>query len=1126
MKYLAGVGALASFSPLNAYAGRKGAQAPVTSTKNLVIVVNMLGYNQHTFNPRGNDLDHSPLVSQLKAHYDDLTVFRNIMQPEIVRGHNGGRGILTCNKNQTNGPYISLDQLACEHLQQTTRHKSVHMGNKTIVWNTNSRAVPAEEYDTSKQYNRSIKGVLAKYCFNCHASQDAEGDLRIDQLDPDFVRGNDADHWFDVLSQLNRGTMPPDGEPRIPSGQLREVVDWLTGGLKQAAASKAGSGRHVRRLNNGQYANTVKDLFGLSVDYSGHLLEDSTAKNGFATNASALFTSTAHMEQYMTMAHEIVDRAIPSEPPTVHHMKMQFGRKIGENRRGSIGRYPVPANHFKVTRMEAKPPFKTHQLDEVYKIKGERKEAGKIVSLNSRDHTYYVTRYFADDYKNADGAYVKVDGLELQPIRHARKTRQTLPDEPTLVVTLRDFPLRGRFALRVEAYRVDPKNLIAYREVGRRNKPNEKTVSDADIVVHASMFEVKQNMEMVSGKLVSTVPTQPSQAEYVFNVPSDGIYLLHRWCEFAPPLKGPKRPNDGPQISINEETIVNCFRNRKLAVAPECIVQLKQGRNVLSLDGGFATISLRAISMTRLKPTDRRAAQFAKRHQVVPTLRAFMGSNNGEARRYIDQVHDVRATKQKPEIYMFYGDLEEFPIPATVKPLEKFETSLMSFGVENNQLVTPHGPSIIIKSIEFEGPLHTQWPTKAEQEIFFSRESQPDEAAYAEAILKRFLTRAYRRPPTEHELGTIHAFWTQKRLQSASFKQSIKEALVLVLTTPQFLFMTEEPATANSKELSDYQLASRLSYFLWNSMPDEQLLVMARNGTLKKNLSEEVMRLLANQKSLRFSTAFSRQWLEMDKADLVVWEEPLSNYYRQEFARETQLFFHEVLKSNASVTTFVDSDFAMVNQNLADYYGIRGQYGGTFRKVQIDQSSRRGGVLTNGIILLANSTGLKSHPVKRGAWLAGRILGSPPPDPPVGIPEIDELDPKFQRLSLVEQLEVHRNYESCRHCHQQIDPWGLPFESYDAGGRLVPNAKPISSTLPDQTTITGMAELKKYLNSERQEDVARSVVSHLLSYAIGRELGFEDMASVDSVLQKTRRSGFRMHDVIKAIVESKSFLRK
>ena len=140
-KYLAGVGAVAGISPLSALAGKNAAE-PVISAKNLVIVVNMLGYNQRTFNPQRDALNSSPLLAQLNDHHADLTVFKGIMQPEIVRGHNGGRGILTCNKNQTNGPYISLDQLACEHLQQATRHKSVHMGNKTIVWNKNSRAVP------------------------------------------------------------------------------------------------------------------------------------------------------------------------------------------------------------------------------------------------------------------------------------------------------------------------------------------------------------------------------------------------------------------------------------------------------------------------------------------------------------------------------------------------------------------------------------------------------------------------------------------------------------------------------------------------------------------------------------------------------------------------------------------------------------------------------------------------------------------------------------------------------------------------------------------------------------------------------------------------------------------------
>jgi len=821
-----------------------------------------------------------------------------------------------------------------------------------------------------KQYNSGIKRVLAQYCFECHGTGDAEGDLRLTALTPDFVHGNDTEHWFDVLNQLNTGVMPPEGEPRIPRRQLAEVVDWLTKGLKAAAAAKAGTGRHVRRLNNAQYASTIKDLFDLSVDYSGHLLEDSSAKNGFTNNASALFTSSAHMEQFMAMARTIVERAIPREPPTIHRFKMHFGRSIASSSKSpEIGRYPLPARHFRLERFEAPAPFPSDSLDEVYYIKGGRKDGFAIQELNGGNNTYYAERYFAGSYKKPDGPYVLDDGIELEPIRHINKKIAAMPDEPTLAAYVRDFPSQGRFALRVEAYRLEPRNIVAFREIDKRNPPTESTVSAADIVINADEFQIKRNMKVDSEWLVPLDPETPSQVECVLNAPGEGLYILHRRCEFGTRDVRKKRGPAVPAITINGETVGNCLLNTKNTVAPECMVHLPKGRNTLQLDGVWEGISLRAISLTLIESSDPRSEQFARRHEVVPTMRAFLGTkvSNGIDKRFLDNVYDVTATQQDPAVYEFNGDLEEFPIPAQAKLLEDFNSNLLAIGVENNQLVTRYGPSIVVKSIEFEAPLHDQWPTKAEQRVFFKGASQRDEDAYAKEIIARFLNRAYRRPPTIQELLAVEEYWELKREQNLSFRDSIKETLMFVLTTPQFLFMSDTPSTAGARELSDYQLASRLSYFLWNSLPDDRLMALAAKGTLKSNLAEEVQRLLADEKSHRFADAFATRWLQMDKADLVVWEEPLSPYFRDEFTRETHHFFREVLKSNAPVATFVDSDFAMVNQNLANYYGIAGRFGGTFRKVPIKQSSQRGGVLTNASILLANSTGLKAHPVRRGA---------------------------------------------------------------------------------------------------------------------------------------------------------------
>jgi len=174
----------------------------------------------------------------------------------------------------------------------------------------------------------------------------------------------------------------------------------------------------------------------------------------------------------------------------------------------------------------------------------------------------------------------------------------------------------------------------------------------------------------------------------------------------------------------------------------------------------------------------------------------------------------------------------------------------------------------------------------------------------------------------------------------------------------------------------------------------------------------------------------------------------------------------------------------------------------------------------------ANSTGKISHPIKRGVWLAAKILGNPPPEPPPGIPEIDETDPKFKNLTLIQQMEVHRNYDSSRDCHKKIGPWGLPFEAFGADGLLKRKQLKHVSNLPDGTSITGMDELKTYLLSTRKDDVAKSVAMNLLSYAIGRELNFTDDSSIEAIIKKTKPAGYRLQDIIKEVVKCDSFNRK
>ena len=976
-------------------------------------------------------------------------------------------------------------------------------------------------------YTNHIRETLSTHCFKCHGPDKQKGKLRLDTLDPDMVNGKDAPHWHDVLDQINRGEMPPEDEEEVPDAPRQALVAWLTEGLEKAVAAKKGPLGGLRRLNNAQYANTLKDLFEVSVDYSAEPPKDSAAKNGFKTNANALFMSSAHMEQYMKIADAILERTLPSVPPEIHQFKMLFGRNSGrdvKNKLGQFYRNQIPSRHYEITHRDAPPPFKSHQLDQGYSFMMPNKKLGtmKKVTYSANDHSYYAFRRSGPDVKNTDGAYVREDGLAMPPVFN-NKLNGTNPRDHTLSIVMRDFPSKGRFVIRVEAYKAALSAALKYN--GAPELKQSEVADKAAIVIAPASFTLDANTKLENGVLSTVNLKDKNSVECVFNSRDDGLYVLYSYFGF----KEVSGRTDAPSITINGDEIRRCFSNKKLKSMSELLVKLKKGENTLKVKGAFGGMFIEGLAFKKVESSNAELqAMYDDRFRIVPTMRAFAGTQerNGHRVRFLDAVHEVHATKSNPKIYEFYGDLEEFPVPVKAKSGKSITSSLMTLGMENNQFISKDGPSIVVKSIEFIGPYLEQWPTKAHQSIFVESRNKANERLYAKEILTRFLFKAYRRTPRSEEFDLVYQYWQDNRKRVSTFKESIKNTLSFIITSPQFLYFVDPANDPEETELSDFELASRLSYFLWNTMPDGQLLAHAVNGTLKQEIPAETDRLLKSERSWDFSKAFSSQWLDLEKIDIVVTAFPLKEYFVEELKNETYHFFHEILKSNLSVSNFVDSDFVSINQNLAQYYGFENVSGAQFRKVSLPADSKRGGLLTQASIMWANSTGIKSHPIKRGVWLASKILGTPPPDPPPGIPEIDETDPKFKRLSLIEQLKAHREYASCVDCHKKIDPWGLPFESFGADGLL--KADPIAHTakLPDGTNIQGMDALKHYLLNDRRKDVARSVVANLLSYSIGRELTFQDEASIKTVISKTKSAGYKMQDIIKEIVLCDSFNKK
>ena len=437
-------------------------------------------------------------------------------------------------------------------------------------------------------------------------------------------------------------------------------------------------------------------------------------------------------------------------------------------------------------------------------------------------------------------------------------------------------------------------------------------------------------------------------------------------------------------------------------------------------------------------------------------------------------------------------------------------------------------PRLVVRSIEFEGPLYDTWPPASHQSIFVDFDRKSNSPAYAREIIRQFATRAYRRPITAREESTLMAVFKESLSAGSGFQRSVKDALLVTLTSPQFLFIVEASSTPEPEPIDDRELASKLSYFLWNEPPDPTTLQLADSGALRKQLDSEVARMIGDPRFSQFVDQFTSHWLSLEKFDVL---EPdrekfpnLTRDARVQLRREPVEFVQYLIRNDLPVRNLIDSDFVVANEVVASYYNLGDKTDSGFKFVPIHHGRPElGGVLTQAAIMAGLSDSRESNPVKRGAWLARKIIAEPPDDPP---PNVPDLDSSTEGLSLRERLEQHRSLPGCMQCHTKIDPWGVALEEFDAGGQLKPQPADARSTLPDGTDVSGIHDLKRYLSEDRIDQVAFSVLKHLMTYANGRSLSYNELKNLKEDGRELRDGGYRMKDMIRHVVHSKIFLEK
>ncbi len=420
------------------------------------------------------------------------------------------------------------------------------------------------------------------------------------------------------------------------------------------------------------------------------------------------------------------------------------------------------------------------------------------------------------------------------------------------------------------------------------------------------------------------------------------------------------------------------------------------------------------------------------------------------------------------------------------------------------------------------------------------------EAKIVRNVLIDFLPKAFRRTVSTVEINHYETLFVKMRENGDPYEDSARETLASALISPAFLYIgypapdAGDESNAMQIRAKNNYLASRLSYFLWSSIPDQQLRDLAENEKLTDpaTLSHEVDRMLADHRSLRMMRTFATQWMQLHKLSNTSVSEEIYPEYGPQFAdllnEESISTFKDNFQNNRDARELFSSEYMMLNDQLARHYGINGVTGGDIRRVHVGDTKQRAGLLTQGSVLTINSNGQDSHPLKRGVWLLERILNDPPPPPPPSVPELDTNNPLLAGMTLKQQIEHHRSLSACSGCHEKIDPWGVIFENFDATGRWRDTVEVNGETVPvdassflvDGTKLDNIAELAEYLDNDPDESRMKSLVYHYMVYALGRDLDVLDEAEAEVIYSSFRASGYKLPALTKFIVQSDAFTNR
>jgi len=1044
---------------------------------------------------------------------------------------------------------------------------------------------PASFDALGAEYERDVRPLLKLFCLECHSTPQKAGELDLEQ----FVRFDqvrlDPQVWQKVDEMLGNGEMPPEDSEQLSAEQQRQLRGWVRSYLDVEARASAGDPGPVvlRRLNNAEYTYTVGDLTGVELDPTREFPVDGAAGEGFTNTGSALVMSPALLRKYLDAGKAIARHAVLlpdgfrfSPHATrrdwtdeiiaqirefyqefVESVDLGNGLAVGyinghvDTRLGQAGRLPLE-KYFAATLAQR----------EALTTGGKTIEAVACErGLNAR----YLGTLWSSLSESRPS--LLLDGLRARWRSAQPRDAAALAADVTAwqrgLGTFSPVGLNGRQG--ASSRWLEPVNPLVTHQELRFQIPES--------------VEGGENKEVVIS-LVATDAGDGNEYDYVVwqrpRLVKDGqADVLLRDVSQVGPVQASTEAAAGDleAVMFGKHPNGKAIDDASLCVRAGSVItiglpaHLAAGRDLVTIaaldeeTGREGSVQVDIVPGTPtcqsgLLPSEvtvkfSRVTQVFSEHRDVSFSRPILVGKNSAARATfesamneyrslfpaalcytqivpVDELHTTTLFYREDDhlARLMLDDAQKSRLDRLWEELRYVSQSALLRAVVLQDLLTTLGGNEQDKSSQYKAIEPLRAPI-SERAVAFRKELVAAEPLHVDALVE-FADRAYRRPPSDLEANALRGLYRQLREQELPHNEAFRLTLARVFVATPFLFRLENsPAGTAPATISDWELASRLSYFLWSSQPDEELRAVAAAGSLDapEMLKKQVGRMLSNARVRRLASEFACQWLGIHG---FAQNDEKSEKRFPEFARlrgemyeESVRFFEDMFRTDGSILDLFNADHTFLNESLARHYGIGGVSGPKWRRVTGLRRQGRGGVLGMASILAKQSGASRTSPILRGNWVSETLLGERLPKPPANVPQLPSSVPTG--LTARQLIERHSSAPECATCHARIDPYGFALEQYDAIGRLREGTSATQTKLVDGKTIEGIEGLREYLFQDRRHDVVQQFCRNLLGYSLGRAVQLSDEPLMAEMQQQLATSGYRFGVAVETIVLSNQF---